>query len=55
MCAQARTANFGLMGVFEREFWTNTPGELCLVWDYKSQETPSEQAMKELDKKVAAS
>ena len=28
MAGKARTANFGLMGVFEREFWSNTPGEL---------------------------
>jgi hypothetical protein len=34
---KARTANFGLMGVFEREFWSNTPGELALVWDVKGE------------------
>ena len=34
---KARTENHGLMGVFEREFWTNTPGELALVWDYKGE------------------
>ena len=33
MAGKARTANFGLRGTFEREFWTNTPGELALVWD----------------------
>lgn len=33
--SKARTTNFGLRGVFEREFWTNTPGELALVWDTK--------------------
>jgi len=32
MAGKSRTANFGLRGVFEREFWTNTPGELALVW-----------------------
>ena len=26
MAGKARTHNFGLMGTFEREFWTNTPG-----------------------------
>jgi hypothetical protein len=25
------------MGVFEREFWSNTPGELALVWDFKGE------------------
>lgn len=35
MAGKARTANFGLQGVFEREFWTNTPGELALAWDSK--------------------
>ena len=38
MAGKARTANFGLMGVFEREFYTNTPGELALVWDHKTEE-----------------
>ena len=38
MAGKQRTENFGLSGVFEREVWTNTPGELALVWDYKSQE-----------------
>ena len=37
MAGKARTANFGLMGVFEREFWSNTPGELALVWDIKGE------------------
>merc|ERR1711871_493982 len=37
MAGKARTANFGLKGVFEREFFTNTPGELALVWDSKGQ------------------
>jgi len=37
MAGKARSANFGLKGVFEREFWTNTPGELALVWDSKGQ------------------
>ena len=36
--SKARTANFGLRGVFEREFWTNTPGELALVWDAQSKQ-----------------
>jgi hypothetical protein len=35
--SKARTVNFGLRGVFEREFWTNTPGELALVWDHKGE------------------
>jgi len=37
MAGKARTANYGLSGVFEREFWTNTPGELALVWDFKGE------------------
>ena len=37
MAGKARTANYGLMGTFEREFWTNTPGELALVWDYSKE------------------
>lgn len=67
MAGKARTANYGLQGVFEREFWTNTPGELALVWDHKGLEgrvkqnqaaeeaSSSAKAMAELDKKVAAS
>ena len=35
--SKARTVNYGLMGVFEREFWSNTPGELALVWDFKGE------------------
>ena len=31
MAGKARTANFGLRGVFEREFWTNTPGEVTML------------------------
>ena len=41
MAGKARTANFGLSGVFEREFWTNTPGELALVWDFKGEGAPA--------------
>lgn len=37
MAGKARTENHGLMGVFEREFWSNTPGELALVWDFKGE------------------
>ena len=37
MAGKARSANYGLKGVFQREFWTNTPGELALVWDSKGQ------------------
>ena len=57
MAGKARTANFGLQGVFEREFWTNTPGELALVWDFKEkgQASSGAEQMAELDKKVAAS
>ena len=44
-------------GVFEREFWTNTPGELALVWDFKGEQgstkSASEQQLSALDKKVA--
>ena len=51
----ARTANFGLMGTFEREFWTNTPGELALVWDYKGDPNdPKAKKLAELDKAVAS-
>lgn len=37
MAGKARTENHGLMGVFEREFNSNTPGALALIWDYKGQ------------------
>mmetsp|Transcript_49420 Transcript_49420/g.122827 ORF Transcript_49420/g.122827 Transcript_49420/m.122827 type:complete len:191 (-) Transcript_49420:260-832(-) len=37
MAGKQRTHNYGLQGVFERELWTNTPGELALVWDYKGE------------------
>lgn len=53
MAGKARTANYGLMGVFEREFWTNTPGELALVWDSKGSMAAKEKAMREIDKQVA--
>ena len=33
MAGKMRTVNHGLMGTFEREFWTNTPGEMAMVWD----------------------
>ena len=46
MAGKARTANFGMMGVFEREFYTNTPGELALVWDFKSEEEKVAHAAK---------
>jgi len=55
MAGKARTANYGLMGTFEREFWTNTPGELALVWDFKSQMPDKEKEMAALDQKVASS
>lgn len=55
MAGKARTANFGLMGTFEREFWTNTPGELALVWDFKSQMSDKQKELAALDKKVASS
>ena len=34
--SKARTVNFGNKAVFEREFWTNTPGALALVWDFEN-------------------
>ena len=37
MAGKARTANYGLQGNFEREFWTNTPGAMALVWDFEGQ------------------
>ena len=43
MAGKSRTANFGLQGVFEREFWTNTPGELALVWDFKGEMAKKER------------
>mmetsp|Transcript_42635 Transcript_42635/g.96397 ORF Transcript_42635/g.96397 Transcript_42635/m.96397 type:complete len:190 (-) Transcript_42635:542-1111(-) len=54
MAGRARTHNFGLMGTFEREFWTNTPGELAMVWNSKPKASAAEKSMAELDKKVAA-
>ena len=51
MAGKARTVNHGLRGTFEREFWTNTPGELALVWDYKGK---GSKAMAKLDAEVAA-
>ncbi len=50
MAGKARTVNHGLRGTFEREFWTNTPGELALVWDYKGK---GSKALADLDAKVA--
>ena len=44
MAGKARTANYGLMGTFEKEFWTNTPGELALVWDYSKERAKQEAA-----------
>jgi len=55
MAGKARTANYGLMGTFEREFWTNTPGELALVWDYKGEGIGNAAVLAELDKEVAQS
>ena len=51
--SKARTVNFGLQGVFEREFWTNTPGELALVWDFENQKKALE-AKKAAAAKAAA-
>ena len=34
------------MGVFEREFWSNTPGELALVWDFKGEGNKAAMAVK---------
>lgn len=36
-CSPARSECLAMPRVFEREFWTNTPGELALVWDSKGQ------------------
>jgi len=32
MAGKARSENFGRRGCFAKELWTNTPGELALVW-----------------------
>ena len=52
----------GLQGTFEREFFTNTPGELALVWQLgendkerlKQRMRKNEEAMAKLDVGVAA-
>ena len=64
MAGKARTVNHGLRGTFEREFWTNTPGELALVWDFSGAEkrkalaqskaaAANAEAMAKLDAQVA--
>ena len=35
MAGKARTVNYGLKEAGLKDLWTNTPGELALVWDFK--------------------
>mmetsp|Transcript_12094 Transcript_12094/g.28640 ORF Transcript_12094/g.28640 Transcript_12094/m.28640 type:complete len:207 (-) Transcript_12094:51-671(-) len=35
MAGKARTVNHGLKEAGLKDLWTNTPGELALVWDFK--------------------
>jgi len=44
-----RSENFGRRGVFAKELWTNTPGELALVW----QTNDGNKELADLDAAVA--
>ena len=56
--AQARPENHGRISSFKREFWTDTPGALAMVWQYKGKGekgSPSEKSLAQLDEAVAKS
>mmetsp|Transcript_24453 Transcript_24453/g.47644 ORF Transcript_24453/g.47644 Transcript_24453/m.47644 type:complete len:186 (+) Transcript_24453:232-789(+) len=51
MAGHARTENHGRRSTFKKELWTNTPGELALVWDYNGK---GNKDLAQLDKEVAS-